>query len=164
MICKWCGRPIVQGWEKHFEQLIAPYCHKNGYYTCVVAGVTHSAEPREEEMTNPELKEKARKLLMSSRLTEFPTLFEMYVLAFELEKTVDIEKEIHTIISIMRMEPDAFAAKEHLYQHLDELEANIPCGVCEGTGRFYPGMDLDDIDCPRCKGTGKRKRVPDGSE
>jgi len=38
-------------------------------------------------------------------------------------------------------------------------EANMPgeidCGMCEGTGRYYPGMDLPDNACPRCKGTGK---------
>lgn len=38
---------------------------------------------------------------------------------------------------------------------IKEKQANMPCTTCDGTGRWYPGMDLDDIDCPRCNGTGK---------
>lgn len=44
----------------------------------------------------------------------------------------------------------------------DAHKENV-CSVCDGTGRYYSGMDLDDIDCPRCKGTGKEE-VQNGSE
>lgn len=34
MVCRHCRQPIRDGWEKHFGELIAPYVHEVGMYTC----------------------------------------------------------------------------------------------------------------------------------
>lgn len=67
-----------------------------------------------------DLKEKARKLILNSSLRDFPVIYELYVLAFDL--ATDALADETEIVNIVRMSKDPQEAYEKVCYFLDLVE------------------------------------------
>jgi hypothetical protein len=73
----------------------------------------------------PDLKEKSRKLIFDSGLRQFPTIFELYVKAFNIEG-LDLDIAMARIVEIIRTSENVEVAHTMVCHYLDSLEEDRP--------------------------------------